>query len=485
MGKTIALSFNYDRGMRRDHSREQLPRGSAWDLVDYLPSVGAPLRKRGGWLYASPTLPGQQFVAAAAYVPYRAGPRLVAFGNTGNLFDVGPTFQTNKGAAVVPFQTSFHKELLIIPDSTGASSPKTYSGSTLGTLSSAPKARFTATWNERTIAGGVPGAEYTVYFSNPGDPQGWDTGNAWQNASFPLMGFAVLSSVILLFSPVGVERFRGSAPPPGGNLIREWVSERGCIDPRSIAIWKSMAIWANTDGIFLTDGAVVSDLLRSGEMSQYWTQVVTSQTPPNAAGWTFSGVVWQDYYIMSVLNGATPVDTLLCDLTTRSWFRITNVFTMAFAASTAAAEELYFGLRDEPRLASGSSMWDPKASNKNDADGHVIMPILETAFTPLGPETRLRNVFLGHLLKDVTDENPALLSDNPSLTVGFVTSPEDTSYESLNPSIYHAPHYRRSKIPVRRRANGFGFRVAQEGPSADTRLFGFELEGYPLEQTRP
>lgn len=481
MGKTVALAFNYDRGMRRDKSREQIPKGSAWNLVDYLPSVGAPLRKRGGWTYACPTLTGTgapTFIAACAYVPYRAGPKLVAIGDTGRLWDVGTSFQTNKGAAVVPFQTSFHKELLIIPDSTGASSPKTYNGTTIGTLTAAPKMKFTTTWNERTVGGGVPGAEYTVYFSNPGDPLTWDTANAWQNASSPLMGIALVSSVILLFSPVGVERFRGSAPPPGGNLIREWVSERGCIDARSIAVWKSMAIWANTDGIFITDGATVSDLLKAGEMSQYWTGVVTANCPPNAAGWTFAGGVWQDYYFITVLNGAVVVDTLFCDLTTRSWGRLTNMPTMCFAASTAAAEELYFGLRDEPRLAAGSTMWEPSASNKNDADGTVITPVLETAFTPLGPETRIRNIFLGYLLKDAA-------ADNPSLTAGFVTSPEDLAYASMSPSLPETTAYRRYKVPLRRRANGFGFRISQNGPSADTRLFGFEIEGHPIEMTRP
>ena len=53
MAQPITLHSSY-AGMAQDYSRDQLPPSTVWNMVDFFPnSLGAPLRKRGGWVYAS------------------------------------------------------------------------------------------------------------------------------------------------------------------------------------------------------------------------------------------------------------------------------------------------------------------------------------------------------------------------------------------------------------------------------------------------
>ena len=55
-GATILIQDTFER-MWRDESRDRLPRGACWNLLNYISGeAGAPAAKRGGWAYASPAL---------------------------------------------------------------------------------------------------------------------------------------------------------------------------------------------------------------------------------------------------------------------------------------------------------------------------------------------------------------------------------------------------------------------------------------------
>ena len=56
MSDPTVLLDRADRGMRQDEPRDRMMRGSVWDMLDYIPGLGAALRKRGGWAWGSDSL---------------------------------------------------------------------------------------------------------------------------------------------------------------------------------------------------------------------------------------------------------------------------------------------------------------------------------------------------------------------------------------------------------------------------------------------
>src|SRR5262245_43560661 len=97
---------NFDQGMQQDKSRDQLDRGVAWRLADFIPQDGAPLRKRGGWLFASADLnaisSGTSRLYAVAWAPFASAGHLIGIGNGGKLYRMGPSgaIDSSSGAYV-------------------------------------------------------------------------------------------------------------------------------------------------------------------------------------------------------------------------------------------------------------------------------------------------------------------------------------------------------------------------------------------------
>jgi hypothetical protein len=72
MARTLPLSENFDQGFVSDVSRDELG-PAAFRMRDWIPQLDAPLRKRGGWGYGSPTsgLGGTAAsVASGGYLPF-------------------------------------------------------------------------------------------------------------------------------------------------------------------------------------------------------------------------------------------------------------------------------------------------------------------------------------------------------------------------------------------------------------------------------
>src|SRR3954469_14307539 len=78
-------------GMRQDEARDLLPGSALWNCVDWVPQyLGSPLRKRGGWAYASPAIGGgagpTNRIDSLSYAPFATGEKFLAVGGDGNAY---------------------------------------------------------------------------------------------------------------------------------------------------------------------------------------------------------------------------------------------------------------------------------------------------------------------------------------------------------------------------------------------------------------
>lgn len=479
--------FTGSFGMQRDASRYDV---TAWNLVDWIPGLGAPLRKRGGWTYGSDASGGGAVDAdAVSYAPFTTGDKLVLIDNLSALYTVNLSTNalTSIGTVVQPGQQPFvHRDKLIIPAYDGSVAPKYYDGaSTVGNLAgSPPSAKYGCVFKDFSVLAATPAQPTALYFSDPGDPTVWDTTNSVWKTSYPVTGVAPMRNAILIFSSGHTERLRGSIPPPNSDFVLEPAFDHGCIDARSIATYGDFVIFASTEGVFLTDGAVPVDLTVAGGISTYWRDTMRSY----ASGWHIAAGVYAGYYIISIMNNFSFVDCLVCDLNRRQWFRMANVKGYMFSHALGTAEELYMASAASGRVIKLSSCWNPSGTVKNDADGTAVAPVLETPFyrgltriyrrwVPSQGYETWKNAYLSYDLRDQA-------SDDPTLTLQYIRSPELTSYTTAGAAI---PETTKASRVVRKlgfRERGIAFKVFQTGASADTVLHSIEGEYQANEASR-
>lgn len=480
MAKRALLQSDYSRGTVRDVARHVLPARSVWKTTDYIPNHGAPLRKRGGWEYASPALSGANWVAALAYPNFDAGAELVGIDDGGDLWEIESTsIATNHGLAQVPLQKPvFFNDTLIIPSPDGVADPMKYVGGGVAptALSGSPPAgKYALVYKQRLVLA----LDEDIYFSSPLDPETWDTANAVMSANEPIVGLAALRNAILIFGSTATEWIRGSDPPPDTDMIQEEKFSMGCLDARSIANHGETVIWANGHGVWQTDGAALDNLVEIGGIRQYWDDLMESYS----ATYTFAGVVVRGLYILTIMDGDTFVDGLWCDIDRRTWGFFDNFTGVMFATREGASEEAYMALRDEGRVAKLSSIFDPDSTVRTDADGTAVEPVLETLYYRSDPGSkRWREAVIGVRLADSTDL--------AYIDVGIIMDPSDTSYDLLvdengdTRKILPNQELTRAEMPVRKAADGIGFRIRQVGASDDTQIYDLEAEVKPREQSR-
>lgn len=476
-------------GIARDYSRDQLPPGYVWNLQDYFPNtLGAPLRKRGGWAYASSALGASTGTIYTIYADFTAGATLLTVDNTGVLWKIASSTSAASAGSVVIGKPVFYANRVIFPDTT-ASGVYSYTGGTTGALPGAPPdGQYAAVYKDRLILANTPALPKRAYFSAAGDPTSWDTTNSWVDVSRPITGLAALSNALLVFSNAGTERIRGSTPPPGSDFVLEKVSDYGCVDDNSIALWNDRVVYADTNGIYMTDGSATTDLTAIGLIQSYWRTLLASYT----SSWTLAGGVFRNYYFMSVLGGSG--DCLVCDLLNRTWFRLQNCSFSSFAEAKGTLQDFYAGLNSIGRVAKLTGIFSPAAANKNDADGTAVTPVVEypmargftrvrRSWRPAGGQTHWRRLYLSYDLRDAA-------TDTPVLTLSYVTTPEATSYTSLTPTLAETTKYARagrSFGPTGERGGKIipelGVKIAQTNASSDTRLYVLEGEYETIEQS--
>jgi hypothetical protein len=490
------LQDNFTRMMFRDAARDDLPPGAVWNSVDFLPDLGAPLRKRGGWSYWS-TDPGVgTYYVAGAYAPFSGGvasPQLVGIQDDGKVIKLDSGSSTNKGTAVAPIdKPRWWRDLLIIPTYKTANAVFKYDGSAAPSAlgGTPPEGMLISIWKAYLVLARSDAAQTRAWFSAENNAQSWNTvdpGGSWVNFSTPLTGIAPLKSVLLFFQEGQTERIRGDNPPPGGDFQREFAFPVGCSDPRSIAYYEDSVIFANPGGIYQSDGASVSNLTKVCGASQYWQTLMAGYVPPmRDVGGTFdhtkiSAEVYRDYYIVTVLSRTnTVIDCLVFNLDRKTFFRFSNLPGFGFIRSKVeTTEELYLGLIGR-RMARLSPMWDPTV-NGADANGTKPAFQLETPYYHGGRlgVKRWRDLYLAHDIR--------WASGSAGLKAEWALTPEATSYIDSD-TFPETTEYKRSRIPLRRKSQGLGFKISSrdsvnETPE-DVRLYSLEATVEALEGSR-
>lgn len=489
-------------GMMQDWPRDGLPGSALWNVVDFIPqTLGSPLRKRGGWSYASRALGTSTYIDGLCFAPFITGEKNVAVGQDGNVYSYTAGAETSYGAAFAIAQNPvYHRAstpsggAVVIPAASGTTLPIWFNGASINSITTAPKAIYAAVWNDRVLlANGTDFAGPTLmpnrlWFGPIGDDTGtWAVTTAWQDGSQPITGLGVLKSTIFMFHTKTTERLRGTTPPSStgiGDLVQDLAFQVGCIDARSIVNYNDTLLWADVRGVYQTDGAALKDLTASGGMRSYWRSMLASYT----SSYKVAAGVYNDLYIVSVMNGTTFVDCLAYDLTHSFWFRMANFPGRAFTSTGSTFEECYMALGNAGRVASLSSILTPTAAVKNDANGTAVAPYLETGmyrgfmhvhrrWLPSLALQDWRNLFFNYDLRDAA-------ADIPTITISYATDPGATSYTALARTLPATTKYTRSRRDLGFNANGLMLKVAQTNASSDTRMSGFEAEYSAREASR-
>ena len=478
--------------MRRDVDRTELPGGSAYNMVDFIPDeIQAVTGGRGGWTYAGGALTGATQIQAVGYHPDTG--KVVAVDQLEKLWDVAAatSIATLTNAVVGP--PAYHRGYLIFPSNGAANAPDYYkSDGTTGTLAGAPNISLTTAgvYKDHALLAGAPafGAQsLRLFFSAAGDPTVWDTTFGYWDTTGHIVGVAGLTNSILLFHKDSTERLRGTTPPPGSDMVLEPFFNDGCIDAFSIAYWQQRAVFASSRGIYLTDGATIVDLTEAAQMKTYWTSLMSGYT----SSWRVAGGVYRDHYIVTINNGNTLVDCLCVNLTDRSIWRFTNLHGSSFVSVTSSLQEkLYMGQWNAGRVAELSSLWNPSASVKQDGDGTNPTPIVETGMfrgfdrlhrrwiESMGKQ-KWRWAYVDYDLRDAA-------SDNPTMTLSYCRTPTGayTATDRVLPESTDVTRVRRALSPTQGGATHsqmLGLKLAVNGPYASAKLLTLEGAFEPID----
>ncbi len=492
MASPQKLLDSYRSGMKRDFPRDQMPKDSVWNLVDFVPEIlGAPLRKRGGWAYASPVLPAAaQYIIAGIVAPFSSGKINAAFDEDGRGAAItSPSATGDIGAVQTTRDPAFYNDKILVPHDGGTALPKyiTWNGTvfTVTTMAAgAPAGRYMVIHKDVAWLASPSALVNRIYFSTTGNPLSWNTTDRWLDVSYPITGMAALSNAVMVFSLERTARVRGSIPPPDSDfIVDDPLFAVGCTDNRSIALYRDKVIWANASGLFISDGTALEDLTAICGMKNWWLDIMSGRdgfstgTEYSPTGFTIVTEVFRDILIYCVMNGASKVDAGFIDLKRFVWGRFSN-FGFSAMWGDSFPEDVYLGLRGTARVASFSEVLQPLSANAEDADAVDLLPYLETPFS-VGPEATktLRAVYLGYDIRD-----PG--ANNPFLTVSYIDSPEETSYTALSPTLLETTQKERERLVLNFPARGIAFKVAQTGTSSDTRIYSMEIDGQAREANR-
>ncbi|MCR4338322.1 MAG: hypothetical protein NUW01_00385, partial [Gemmatimonadaceae bacterium] len=239
--------------------------------------------------------------------------------------------------------------------------------------------------------------------------------------------------------------------------------------------WNDQIIFANGGGIHITDGAGQDDLTRRCGMKRYWQDTIMSGY--SSSSWTIAGGVIRDHYIVSVMNGATFKGAAAIDLRGQAWWPMLNFDFISAWQQQGAVDELYMGRRGAARVASLASIFNPVAAVKNDGDSDAVAGTVETPYYRGKPgEKGWRRLFLTHYLADYA-------TDNPTVAVSYVKTPEATAYTAITGSLAENTAEDRKSKSLGFASDGVAFKLTRAN-AGDWRLSSIEADVHPREGSR-
>lgn len=471
------VTADWSKGMVRDAPRTAIPPSALYNSVDWLLHKPGIMQKRGGTEYAGPAMSGQDYAGSVIYAPFPAGAKLlVVNGGEGSIYECTSGAMTDLGgsnapddsrAVFRPGATSY----VVFPDPAGSVAPVAYDGSAapanLG--GSPPAGRFGCVYKTRLVLGGTAANPQRIYFSpTPDIASAWDTTNSWIDADYEITGFAATNNMLLIFSQGHTERIIGSTPPPGSDMDKSVIGSIGCTDARSIVVQENNVLFANPRGVWLTNGSGFASLTTEGLVESYWQDLFSGYDP---ATWSIAAGIYRSFYFVSIMDGTTLIDTLMCNVPRRAWWRLSNINACYMTQSVGADDELYYADRVDPRVVKISGIFSPSSSNKNDANGTAVEPVADLRLNGTGPG--LKHFGFGRLTFDMRDS----ASDNPQLAVSVAAGIEATTFAAAPESpLSETTDADRQRVTIGKVSQGVNIRLDQTNASSKTEVYALEVE---------
>jgi hypothetical protein len=474
------------KGMVRDAPRTAIPTSGVYDSADFLLHEPGLIMKRGGTAYAGPAMAAATYAAAVSYAQFPAGAQLLGIGDNGHLYKItsGTTTDVSTlGTAFVPKQVPRLRvgggtNLLLIPANDGTTAPKSYDGTTVANFGGSPPAgKYVEVYKTRFVLGNTSANPNRLFFSPTPDPTTtWDTTNSWIDCDFAITGLAATSNMLLIFSSGATERIVGSTPPPGSDMDRTVIGSVGCTDARSIVKQENNVLFANTRGVYLTNGAGFASLTDEGAIATYWQSLFSGY---DASTWTISAGVFRTFYFVTILDASgNLVTSLMCNVPRRAWWRLTNTKPVMYAQAVSGQEELYYADRTTNRVVAMSGIFTPTSSNESDANGTAVQPLIDYRLFGSGPG--LKAFGNGRLTYNMPKS-----TGSPTLAVSISRGIGASSYSAVAESpLAFTTDVTRKRFSVNGDGQGVNVRLQQAGASTRTDIFSLETEIRPYPQTR-
>lgn len=405
MSNPVLLQQGFAGGMRQDGPRDALSKDAVWNAVDYIPDYGVPLMKRGGWTRPIEVLTDGNYIAAVGYTPTTGAGQVILISDGGDLFSSESGSISSEGSTNVPAHPpTFYRGFSILCDSTGAAAPDTWDGANIAALGgSPPEGRVSTVYKDHLVLASSAANPERIWFASAGDPSSWELGVAgqWLDMTNPVAAIASLKNMIVVFSEGSTERITGDIIPGviGSDVRSEPLFQTiGCGAPASIAAYGDYVVFANTAGVYMTDGITFADLTTEGGIVNLWQGIV------NDSAFNITATVFQGYYIVAVMDGADFVCAFMCDVKKRVWTRISNLPAAMLAAtpvgvSNIVSNNCYFADRTSLYAGEVSAFFTPSLAYGSDGDGTAVEPVLELGYFRDKPgRKRLKRVYVSYYM---------------------------------------------------------------------------------------
>lgn len=510
----VPVSNNFARGYISDIPRDQLPPDAAYRMKDWIPGLDARLHRRGGWTYSTQDLSGLAAIGQIqelAWVPYPGDEHLMMISENGAVF-LDRDFDGSHAALVSPVGSVFNplppysqpfwnknlQAMILLQNDTTPYKYYTTGGGTWTTAllgGTPPRAGVGCSWKDYillavgNVGGVLPEYGNRIWVSGVGDPESWTPGTDFWDSEIPtIVSLVPIRGGILVFGYENISLITGDIPPAGGNWSEGIIfHDNGAFDSRSVVTYRDYVVFANTTGVYMTDGVTLKDVTAVCGVKLRWQELLQPFYEIGSASYRVAAGIFRDKYIIKISDPSNNLVTChVFDLALNVAYEFTNfpfangMFAHrvlnqgAFNFVADSGQEMLFLGGNLPRVMAIHPIWtSPDAGT--DANGTAILPQLETGFyKPGGPGKKLFRS--SRFTYDVRG------GANPTLSVDYCVTPGG-AYTSAG-SLPTTTDEDRQRADIRTRSLGIGLRVTQVGQSSHTTLNEIELDVNVLEPMR-
>ena len=467
---------DFSRGVVTDVDPGDAPINSMGGCSNFMCDRPGMLYRRGGWLKVGTTV-ANRYPKLVAFVPDFAGAsQKVWVGDNDHLF---LSDGTDKGTLTVSpcnaviYRTGGTKNILVFLGA--GATPRKYTGSgAIAALGGTPPSGCTVgtVYKTRLVVGTNAANPVRTYFSpTPDIEAAWDLTNAWVDSEHPPTGYAALQNMLLVFTEFQTERLVGTTPPPGTDFDHGVVGPVGCLDHRSIVVWRNNAIFANAQGVYMTNGIGFRDLTAEGGVKLSWINTVANFTG------TIASCVIAGMLIVSLCDsGQNELAVFCCNLNASHpvWWYLDNFDALHFASAYSAGLEEVYGATSKGGYMIGMHDILIPTTNVKDGDGSSFTSAFSTQ--EVGHGMGLQHFGLGYL--DYNLGNP---SASPTYEVYIGGGREPGGDVPESPLIKGIGM---NRFTIARQARFMQMIVTQTVDSTISEIYGYKVETRPFQPRR-